>query len=1161
MSNFTANDSKKCFFWACFLHFLGWDNDALKCIKQIPSGTSNSFTRVLNELKDYLELEPDSNNNQEKKNILERIQKELNQIIDTNGYGSERKFPRIPGHHIDRDIATANNDDLIDWYCAIAAYLLRGHCSFWTEKSYVGADYCSAKGAKNDLFQAHLLLLRVETHKNAAKIIIPEVTEFRQLVVEFAAQLNTWLHSLIEVFRGNIYYKIRDRSHGVRHYRKAIYLIQPRHEWNVFLNIITTNKSSATQEKIRDFTCKTIAKAKFQLSKIYLAKGLFVASLIWLLGALRDFILISNYLEIVDQKINSAQSQTNRSLAYDLCKNIANVIERLRKYQDYPFFPKKEINALFGGKNYGHCDCCKPITTENFTKDIVHKKVTGIVADIFSRIGFILYILKIAPARTQNLIQPDWNPDYSHIRDFFEPKHFLEYKTAYGSWGKLLLKRLEKSETAEDFPKLSEIAKQFSWSSDRLLAAHMLESFSELKSSADTYAWDESEEKVMLATKLGHAGMQYINNVVTIPQQIRQHLMRDGYKGRTRKLAEENKRKAINKLVVLRRWQSYNPKIPYPYGMKIRGGGLFLCWYEKGIVIDPGYDFVQNFYEQGFALEDIDAIVITHSHPDHDDELSTILTLMAEWNEFWEKNCGLPPKKMIDLFLNEGAFRKYDNWVHASKILVSNIYTLQTNVWDKGAKEPSEMKNRIQNQRVFLRNKISKNSDEDKEKSQGYNFDIEIVPAWHDELIDIRTAVGVIFHLYEPSDNPATIHLPVLTIGITGDTGYFESDPDSLAGYYENCDVVVAHLGDIKLREITDIIRQKKYGFALPLEAFVESYLGWKYDPSDNDVKPTQEKMRDFMMLVTSLDLVDTQWLEWNGPREKQLYVKMENGKDEKFSNLRDFMRWILSTSEYEKMLEKEIHLFEYLIAGDKKMPHKTNMKMEEWRDGITTFLDRNGPIGESREKPNLNYLHPKEMATVSHILQATIWLLCHSARQHYQPPFHLGIRGLFNIHQAMIKRSSSPDRILVIGELPEEMSSYRHLIARYLDDREENTLSKSSDTKRFSTRKVRCLTGDIGLHIGLLTKGIKFCDTSKASETLRTAVRCTLCNLNNELIRGEADVVNDDITIHHYHSPSQIQETVLVRMGNGMIYLCTTHHASTPLNQPEYFPNYLEIW
>ncbi|MFH1680695.1 MAG: MBL fold metallo-hydrolase, partial [Candidatus Eisenbacteria bacterium] len=158
------------------------------------------------------------------------------------------------------------------------------------------------------------------------------------------------------------------------------------------------------------------------------------------------------------------------------------------------------------------------------------------------------------------------------------------------------------------------------------------------------------------------AATENIHNIVTIPARNRKLLMRRGYRFRreqgdlSRATVAKGIRAALhgllepdedlkggraeehlpNKLVVLRRWQSFAPRIPRQGGERLRGGGYYLLWHGRGIVIDPGYDFIENFYDEGFSLADVHAVIVTHSHPDHDDDLSSLTTLIHEWNAYHE---------------------------------------------------------------------------------------------------------------------------------------------------------------------------------------------------------------------------------------------------------------------------------------------------------------------------------------------------------------------------------------------------------------------------------------------------------------------------------------------------------------------------------------------
>jgi glyoxylase-like metal-dependent hydrolase (beta-lactamase superfamily II) len=44
------------------------------------------------------------------------------------------------------------------------------------------------------------------------------------------------------------------------------------------------------------------------------------------------------------------------------------------------------------------------------------------------------------------------------------------------------------------------------------------------------------------------------------------------------------------------------------------GGGYFLKWRGKGIVIDPGFDFIDNFHDAGYHMREVDAVLVSHNH-------------------------------------------------------------------------------------------------------------------------------------------------------------------------------------------------------------------------------------------------------------------------------------------------------------------------------------------------------------------------------------------------------------------------------------------------------------------------------------------------------------------------------------------------------------------
>ena len=69
------------------------------------------------------------------------------------------------------------------------------------------------------------------------------------------------------------------------------------------------------------------------------------------------------------------------------------------------------------------------------------------------------------------------------------------------------------------------------------------------------------------------------------------------------------------------------------HNVPIKGRGIYIKWNGTGIVVDPGISFVENLHISGLSIKDIDVIIVTHNHIDHNGDLATIEDFASQLNK------------------------------------------------------------------------------------------------------------------------------------------------------------------------------------------------------------------------------------------------------------------------------------------------------------------------------------------------------------------------------------------------------------------------------------------------------------------------------------------------------------------------------------------------
>lgn len=246
----------------------------------------------------------------------------------------------------------------------------------------------------------------------------------------------------------------------------------------------------------------------------------------------------------------------------------------------------------------------------------------------------------------------------------------------------------------------------------------------------------------------------------------------------------------------LRRWNSFTPAIPAHQADSI-GGGYFLWHKGEGTVIDPGYNFLENFHRAGGSIRDIDNVFITHSHDDHTHQLEQILTLLYKYNDEIPKET----KRIENLikrikgiqesgYVSNGEIEEFElrEYLDDDSEKIDEKAKLSREGMEKLSRDISFLEKRLKN--IPTPHKANFYLNNGTFKKYGGLFDlkdhnyikhvytlnagakqniaggeVEALTAYHDEVVSLDQAVGLLFTLKDRGNKH--------TILLTSDTGLF----------------------------------------------------------------------------------------------------------------------------------------------------------------------------------------------------------------------------------------------------------------------------------------------------------------------------------------------------------------------------------------------------
>ncbi len=458
----------------------------------------------------------------------------------------------------------------------------------------------------------------------------------------------------------------------------------------------------------------TIAEIEVAQGKIFIELGQFKNAVLQFLKALERVFVIAR-----------SEKEMNGSLDINF-KEISKSITLLENARQDALFEKEKFYKALS-----------KFDVKVLEKDIF-KPFKLFLSDLSSRLGFVLLVL---------FYRPD------------EPEKYAQLKA--GRWLEVAL-QLDPNNGLANFNQLLSGAKkkigksELNFKNDSSIRRFLTDTLEALVNS-------NNDGELQEERNFFKQSITYSDSLIRKQLEINYYLSPD-------------RKEKKDSLLILKRWSSSSPRVPRPTTFQMRGGGYVVFWNNKGIAIDPGFDFITNLYSEGYSINDIDAILVTHDHIDHTDDFDAIVALNYQLNRYNESTYIKPkPPVSLSLFLNTGFMEKYIPYLSlespknkragsSSSSYIDNIYTL------------------------------APHSTIDMTESD-FRFKIEVIPAHHREISHDNYAVGFKLHLYDEKKKS-------FTLGFSSDTAYYEE----LGDKFSDCNIVIPHIGFVTFRELGQLM-------------------------------------------------------------------------------------------------------------------------------------------------------------------------------------------------------------------------------------------------------------------------------------------------------------------------------------------------------------------
>lgn len=220
-----------------------------------------------------------------------------------------------------------------------------------------------------------------------------------------------------------------------------------------------------------------------------------------------------------------------------------------------------------------------------------------------------------------------------------------------------------------------------------------------------------------------------------------------------------------NKFICLKGFSSSTPFYrASSFNSTSLGGGFFFCWHGLGIAVDPGIGFMTQMHEYGILIDDIDVVIVTHAHIDHNQDVRGIASLLYEYNKGRERNA------------------KFYNTLLPNTVLTNN-HSIH---WVLDSSTYQQVKEDIGGQKVTLLKSIIESKSTVK-----LSDDTELIPFITEHIEGDSFGIKLVFKDSEKE------HI----WGYTSDTKYFTGLLDSLS----DCEIIIMNISDVYYQDVEGV--------------------------------------------------------------------------------------------------------------------------------------------------------------------------------------------------------------------------------------------------------------------------------------------------------------------------------------------------------------------